>query len=111
MNEALNDRFITLEFDYDDDIESKIISSKSLRELARDMRNQAIEGKFDSPVSTRMLKAFVHIAQGLGWDMAVETFCNKFSSSEERSAAKLLMETYQWQIMDELGLSEKSVNV
>jgi len=112
LNEALNDRFaVSLTFNYDEEIERKIIPSASLLDLAQDLRNQALEGKYNAPVSTRALKTFCSIAKGLSLDFAIETFISKFPAGEERASLRLLFETYRWNIASDLGVdAETTVN-
>jgi hypothetical protein len=112
LNEALNDRFtISLTFNYSEEIESKIIPSPALLSLAQDMRNDALISKYNAPVSTRMLKTFCQIAKGLSLDFAIETFVNKFPTSEERSSARLLFEASRYNIAQDLGIDDESSSV
>lgn len=103
FNEAFKDRFgLKVKFDYDTEIERKFIPSKSLLELANKMRADSVSGIYETPISTRLLKNFVQVAQGLSFEFAVSNFINNFSS-EERGSVKLLLEAYSHSIATELG--------
>jgi MoxR-like ATPase len=106
MNEAFNDRYaIKLTFDYDTDIEKKFIPSKTLLELATSMRADTIAGTYETPVSTRLLKNFVDLAQNLSYDFAVDNFVNNFKE-DERSSVKLLLDSQRYNL--ELELTGKA---
>lgn len=102
MNEAFNDRYaIKLTFDYDTSIEKKFIPSNTLLELATSMRADTIAGVYETPVSTRLLKNFVDLAQNLSYDFAVDNFVNNFKE-DERSSVKLLLDSQRHNLELEL---------
>jgi hypothetical protein len=103
-DQAFLDRLLVkLEFQYDEAIEAKFIPSPSLLELAKEMRRAAAtNGKFSTPVSTRLLKTFVSIAQKLSFRAAVYNFTNNFDL-DERSSLKMMFSTYAEAIASELG--------
>ena len=102
FNEAFADRFwIKLNFEYDTDIEKKFIPSKTLLELATSMRADTIAGVYETPVSTRLLKQFVDLAQNLSYDFAVDNFVNNFRE-DERSSVKLLLDSQRHNLELEL---------
>jgi MoxR-like ATPase len=102
FNEAFADRFwIKLNFEYDTDIEKKFIPSKTLLELATSMRADTIAGTYETPVSTRLLKQFVDLAQNLSYDFAVDNFVNNFRE-DERSSVKLLLDSQRHNLELEL---------
>jgi MoxR-like ATPase len=93
FNEAFADRFwIKLNFEYDTNIEKKFIPSETLLDLAKSMRDDAIAGVYETPVSTRLLKQFVDLAQNLSYDFAVDNFVNSFRD-DERASVKLLLDS------------------
>lgn len=118
LNEAFYDRFaIKVEYTYDKRIESKIVQSDSLRELAGRMRqastfeSYASTGvAFETPIGVRLMQAFEVIAKGLAYDFAVEVFINNFSV-EERPAVKQLLEGVAYNIKQELGLENANIAV
>jgi hypothetical protein len=107
-DEAFQDRFLVkLEFEYDNEIEKQFIPSESLLEMATELRRASdVEGKFSTPISTRLLISFVDVALDLGYEPAVYNFINSFPPSE-REPLSLLFNTYEENIMEDL----KSVKV
>lgn len=102
FNEAFADRFwIKLNFEYDTEIERKFIPSNTLLELAKSMRADTIAGVYETPVSTRLLKQFVDLAQNLSYDFAVDNFVNNFRD-DERSSVKLLLDSQRHNLEQEL---------
>jgi len=104
LNESLLDRFkLKLYFDYDNAIESQIIKSKTLLELANQMRNDAISGLYSTPVSLRILKTFQELASDteIGYEFAVENFLMNFNA-DERPSVKLLLEAHRYNLEAEL---------
>jgi MoxR-like ATPase len=104
LNESLLDRFkIKMYFDYDNAIESQIIKSKSLLQLAGQMRNDSITGLYSTPVSLRILKTFQELASDseIGYEFAVENFLMNFNA-DERPSVRLLMEAHRYQLEQEL---------
>jgi MoxR-like ATPase len=102
FNEAFADRFfVKLNFEYDTDIEKKFIPSNTLLELAKSMRADTIAGVYETPVSTRLLKQFVDLAQNLSYDFAVDNFVNNFRE-DERSSVKLLLDSQRHNLELEL---------
>jgi MoxR-like ATPase len=102
FNEAFADGFwIKLNFEYDTDIEKKFIPSNTLLELAKSMRADTIAGVYETPVSTRLLKQFVDLAQNLSYDFAVDNFVNNFRE-DERSSVKLLLDSQRHNLELEL---------
>ena len=115
LNEAWKDRFeIKLNYNYDRSIESKILKSDSLLELAYGMRSRSRGADevahtdsntiFDTPVSTRILKTFEKLATGLNFDFACEVFVNNFDQNE-RPAVRLLLEANAYNLKEDLGIT------
>jgi MoxR-like ATPase len=102
FNEAFSDRFyVKLNFEYDTNIEKKFIPSSTLLDLAKSMRDDAIAGVYETPISTRLLKQFVDLAQNLNYDFAVDNFVNNFRD-DERSSVKLLLDSQRHNLELEL---------
>lgn len=123
LNEAFKDRFdMKLRYEYDLDIERKILTSESLLDLAKRMRTASTGTSplgvtpssaalaFDTPISTRILKAFEKIATGLSYDFAVDVFTNNFSD-EERSSVRMLLDSMKFNLQSELGLLDTDITV
>ncbi len=90
LNKAFRNRFATqLHFGYDTKIETALVSSKSLRELAKQVRDQVDQGLYDTPVSTNMLIEFEEIATRLNVAFAISNFVNHFPSDDRASITKV----------------------
>lgn len=104
LNQAFADRFgIKKTYLYDKKIEEKIIPSKSLLDLAEKMRDESAIGIYETPVSLRLLKNFVHQTKRFNYEFAVDSFLNAFTD-EERPSVKLLLEAYAINIQTELNV-------
>jgi len=118
LSESWADRFqLKLRYEYDRDIESKIIKSESLLDLAFGMRSQSRgvdlghaskSTVFETPITPRILKTFELVAKELSFDLACEIFTNNFTD-EERPAVKMLLEGASFNIKDELGIDQDAV--
>lgn len=95
LNAALENRFaLRLCFDYDTDIEAKLVKSPALLKVAKQFRAQVAKGEFDTPISTNMLVEFEQVAFALGVPFACANFANKFHS-RVRPAIKQVFETHK----------------
>jgi len=105
LSQANNDRWkVKLEFPYDKRIESKLIKSKTLLELAHKLRDQYDREEISTPISTRGLVAFQKNAVGLGLNLAIASYVNGFDK-DERSAVRMSIETMKVNIARDLGLA------
>lgn len=117
LNEAYADRFaIKIRYEYDKSIEKKILTSSTLLDLAGSMRT-ASKGRetyapssgelvaFETPISTRILKTFELLAKELSFEFAKEVMVNNFSE-DERASVKMLIESNEFNLRADLGLSE-----
>lgn len=78
---ALQDRFSpVLDWGYDPAVEARLITSKSLLAMAKEVRDR---GDLDGAMSTRALIEFEDIAIDLGWDMAVAALLGRFIDYEQ----------------------------
>lgn len=106
QDSALLDRFgCKLDFDYDADIEAKLIPSPSLLELANSLRflHKDNPAKHPTRVGLRMLKNFVKHAPTYNFGFAVDRFVANFSVAE-REAVALQFEPRYMNIAKELGV-------
>lgn len=109
LNAAFRNRFdIQIPWNYDYDVESKLVKSKVLVEMAKHLRTEAEKGMYDTPIATNMLMEFEEIALNLNYHFAVDNFIAHFSD-EEQSSIRLVFQTYEHNLRDDLGLAEDVV--
>jgi hypothetical protein len=106
LNFAMRNRFdIQLSWDYDDAVEAKLVSSKALLLVTKQLRAEAAKGQYETPISTNMLievEAFIKDAD-LGYEFAVENFIAHFSS-EEQASVRLVFQTHEHNIKTDFGI-------
>lgn len=108
LNKAFRNRFATqLFFDYDAKIESKLVGSKALLDVAKQLRDQIAQGLYDTPVSTNMLIEFEDIANELDVAFAVSNFINHFPQ-DDRASIKQVLDTWQSNIEASFKKSKSS---
>jgi MoxR-like ATPase len=104
LSEALSDRFSHhVEFDYDPDIERKLVVSGTLVELATGIRERIAVGDLVTPLSTRTLIDFERFALDpeLGWDYAVANLTRKFKG-EERTIVREVLDLHKHGLRSDL---------
>ena len=79
LNGATADRFQHMVWDYDPAVESALVQSPALLELARSIREQ---GDIVTPVGTRALMAFERAAGRFGIEYALARFVDRFREAE-----------------------------
>jgi hypothetical protein len=105
LNQALADRFAErLVYPYDKAIEMKLLKSKSLIEMAGQLRDEYNKGTLLTPISTRSLVALVDNANRHGLEYATYSYVNSFEGDEERSSVRLVVNTHLANIANDLGL-------
>ena len=111
MNQAFEDRFIdTLEFLYDPTIEQSLIPSKSLLDMANQLRDRFEQDELRTPISTRGLVGFMTNYRTLGLDYAIYSYLNKFAV-DERAGVSLVMDTYKENILADLSKAIPTVDI
>jgi len=104
LNWALRNRFdIQIPWDYDNDVESKLVSAKNLLVLARLLRDEAAKGQYETPISTNMLIEFSKFVERMGYEFAVENFIAHFSTDEQASV-RLVFQAHEYNIKSDFGL-------
>jgi len=105
LNFAMRNRFdIQLSWDYDDAVEEKLVNSKALRTLVKQLRAEAAKGQYDTPISTNMLIEFSDFVTKLGYEFAVENFIAHFGA-EEQASVRLVFQTHEYNIQDDFGIA------
>lgn len=104
LSQANNDRWkVKLEFPYDKKIESKLIKSRTLLDLAQKLRDRFDRDELTTPISTRGLVAFQNNIKGLGLNFAITSYVNGFDK-DERSAVRQVIETIKYNLANDFGV-------
>lgn len=95
LNTAFRNRWeMQLQWDYDPAVESQLVSSDSLRNMADQLRDHVRSGKMMTPCSTNMLMEFERIAQDVSIEFAIMNFVNHYAD-EERGAVALVADAHK----------------
>lgn len=109
LNFAMRNRFdMQIPWDYDDKVEAKLVKSKSLLVLAKQLRDEAAKGQYETPISTNMLIEFCEFVTGLSYEFAVENFIAHFSN-EEQASVRLVFQTHEYNLKPDFGIEVKVV--
>ena len=112
LNEAFRNRFaIKLDWGYNEDVESELLASASLLEMAGSIRTRADAGEI-SPIPTNILIEFEDICDTFGtahgaeagFNFAVDNLLNSYEDEIERRIVVELFEIYKPRILGELGI-------
>lgn len=107
LNKAFRNRFgVQLWWDYDENVEKKLVKSKSLLAMVQSIRAEAAKGTYDTPVSTNMMMEFEKIAVNFDYDFAVLNFLNHFNP-DEKGAVDQVLKTWSANIESELIVDEE----
>jgi hypothetical protein len=94
MSKSLKSRFCPYYFDYDDAVDKKVLNGDAkLLKFAKAVRTARVNKQIETPLSTRDLKQFQLIREGLGNMMAKEMLINKFHNGEKQ-VVKTIFETH-----------------
>jgi nitric oxide reductase NorQ protein len=103
LTQAWADRYVdVLEFPYDPTIEQSLIPSKSLLDMASQLRDRFEQDEIRTPISTRGLVGFVKNFEELGIDYAIYSYLNKFGA-DEQAGVGLVIDTYKQNILADFG--------
>ena len=104
LNFAFRNRFdIQIPWDYDDAVEAKLIKSKALLAMFKQLRNEAAKGQYETPISTNMGMEFCEFIPALGYEFAAENFIAHFSTDEQASV-RMVLQTHEWNIKGDFGI-------
>jgi len=104
LNYAFRNRFdIQIPWDYDDSVENKLINSKSLLVLMRQLRVEAAKGQYETPISTNMGMEFCEFVDSLGYEFAMENFIAHFTNDEQPSV-RMVFQTHEYNIKTDFGI-------
>lgn len=95
LNEAIRNRFeVSLEMDYSEEVEAKIIQTEAIRKLGADLRNASLhQGQITTPVSTNQLRALEENIKIFGLNSAISMFFNFFEGEDERRIVRDVVNT------------------
>lgn len=109
LNFAFRNRFaIQIPWDYDDKVEAKLVKSQAILTVAKQLRNEAAKGEFETPISTNMLMEFERFITTFNYEFAVSNFVAHFDE-EEQDKVRLVMTTHEYNIQEDFNLIEKVV--
>jgi len=109
LNFAFRNRFaIQIPWDYDDKVEAKLVKSQAILTVAKQLRNEAAKGEFETPISTNMLMEFEQFITVFNYEFAVNNFVAHFDD-EEQDKVRLVMTTHEYNIQEDFNLIEKAV--
>jgi hypothetical protein len=95
LNFAMRNRFdMQIPWDYDEKVESKLVKSKALQTMIKQLRDEGAKGSYETPISTNMLMEFSEFVRDLGYEFAVENFIAHFGSDEQPSI-RLVVQTHE----------------
>ncbi len=98
-NEAFLARFRWLQWNYDEEVEKRLIKSPGIRLLGQSLRN-AREGRaVSTPVGTSALQRLERDIAMFGVDYALWSFCGQFTSKAERTVVETLIEDRSIRLM------------
>lgn len=103
LNTALRNRFsVVLDWDYDTEVEEKLVESKTMLTLAARIRKETKEEfKYSEPVSTNRLIEFDTMATLFGVKAASDNFAAQFVRPEERESIRTLLLQVQGNLNNE----------
>jgi hypothetical protein len=109
LNFAMRNRFtIQIPWDYDDEVEAKLVKSKAILTIAKQLRSESAKGEIDTPISTNMLMELEEIVQ-FNYEFAIANFVAHFDKEEQEKVALVLM-THEYNIKSDFGLHKDEAN-
>jgi hypothetical protein len=91
-NEAFAARFRWLTWDYDEEVEKKLIKSPAVRLLGQALRTARETRAIATPVGTSSLQRLERDIAMFGVTYAVWSFCGQFTNKSERTVVETLIE-------------------
>lgn len=106
-NQAFENRFaVQFHWDYDEKVESILVSLPTLRSIASELRRMHGTGEITVPISTNRLLHFQKMTDDLGLTAAIDNFLSYFDGSEleaVRNVMKLNHKRLHQEVLDETG--------
>jgi AAA domain (dynein-related subfamily) len=109
LNFAMRNRFtFQIPWDYDDEVEEKLIESKALHVIKKQLRAEAAKGELETPVSTNMFMELEETIKEFNYEFAVANFVAHFDK-EEQDKVSLVMMTHDYNLRQDFGLLTEDV--
>lgn len=106
LNFAMRNRFsLQIQWDYDEAVEDKLIKSKTIKLIIKQMRSEAGKGEFETPISTNMAMELERFIPTFGYEFAVANFIAHFDK-EEQDKVQLVFQTHEYNLREEFKLNE-----
>jgi hypothetical protein len=108
MNEAFINRFRHIRWDYDPDVEAKLIASPGVRLLGEALRNarKANTKGFRTPVGTAALMRLEEDLQEMGVEMGLEIFKGMFKHTEYDTVTEIIDVRIKLMLQEEANQAE-----
>jgi len=90
-NEAFANRFVWLSWDYDEEVEKRLIKSPAIRLLGQSLRLARETRAITTPVGTSALQRLEQDMVALEVDYALWAFLGQFTSKQERAAVDAII--------------------
>lgn len=112
LQEAFSNRFVHLPWDYDEDVEKRLVKSPVIRETVAPMlRNARRQGNITTPVGTRALQEMEDAAYTHGAAFAVWAISGMFPAQDRARVMNLMVERSVEELLeDELKTSGAEVS-
>lgn len=103
-NAALANRFLPIDYQYDEAVEEQLIASPKLRNLADRLRGNP---SITTPVSTNRLMLFEEMVDDdeAGYLLAKETFFAHFAAEEQNVVNNVWSDAFEAELLSDYGLS------
>lgn len=98
-NEAFAARFEWLPWDYNDDVERKLIKSPAIRLLGQALRSARDTRAISTPVGTSALQRLERNVALFGVDFALFAFAGRFTSKSEKAVVDTIIEDRSIRVM------------
>lgn len=98
-NEAFLARFRWLQWNYDAEVEKKLIKSPSIKLFGQALRTARETRAISTPIGTSALQRLERDVAMFGVDFALWSFCGQFTSKAERTVVETLIEDRSIRVM------------
>jgi MoxR-like ATPase len=98
-NEAFAARFTWLPWDYDEDVESKLVKSPAIRLMGKALRTARETRAITTPIGTSALQRLERDIAMLGVEFSLWAFCGRFTNKSERVIVETLIEDRSIRLM------------